>query len=200
MADFYNPEAPVTSGIHNLPHWQQGEAWVFVTWRLADSLPLSKIRQWKSKKEIFFKINPEPWDDETHIAYRKQFTDEIESWLDQGIGECFLKNHTVREIVSSALHHFDGERYKIDSYVVMPNHVHLLFQILDPHKLSDIMRSVKSFSAKQANKALQREGAFWQREYYDRLIRSPKHFHWARRYIDSNPRNLPPGSSTLFLK
>jgi REP element-mobilizing transposase RayT len=200
MADFYNPEAPVTSGEHNLPHWQQGEAWIFVTWRLADSLPLSKIRQWKNEKEIFFKNNPEPWDEEIHIAYRKQFTDEIESWLDQGIGDCHLKSQAVREIVSAALHHFDGDRYKIDSYVVMPNHVHLLFQIIDPHKLPDIMRSVKSFSAKQANKALQREGTFWQRDYYDRLIRSPKHFHWARRYIEKNPINLQPDSFTLYLK
>ena len=200
MPEFFDPLAKTSVSEHNLPHWQQDEVWIFVTWRLADSLPLSKINQWKREKETFYKDHPEPWDNETHIAYRKQFTDEIEAWLDQGIGDCHLKIDSIRDIVSSSLHHFDSERYQIDSYVLMPNHIHLLFRILEPHKLPDIIRSLKSFSAKQANKLLNREGSFWQRDYYDRLIRSPKHFHWARRYIERNPRNLAPGAYTLYLK
>jgi REP element-mobilizing transposase RayT len=82
----------------------------------------------------------------------------------------------------------------------MPNHIHALLRILGDHKLPDVVRSLKSFTAKRANKELEREGAFWQRDYYDRLIRTPKHLHWARKYIERNPRNLPSGVFTLYLK
>jgi len=200
MPEYFHPESPVTKGEHNLPHWQQGDVWIFLTWRLADSLPLTKIRQWKADRQKFFDENPEPWSDEVHIAYRKQFTDEIEAWLDRGHGACDLKIPRIRDIVSAALHHFDGERYELNSYVVMPNHIHALLRILGDHKLPDVVRSLKSFTAKRANKELEREGAFWQRDYYDRLIRTPKHLHWARKYIERNPRNLPSGVFTLYLK
>ena len=200
MPDYFNPEAPVTSGIHNLPHWQQEDVWIFLTWRLADSLPLTKLRQWQQERQKFFIDNPEPWSDETHIAYRKQFTDEIEAWLDRGLGKCHLKLPAIREIVFSAFRHFDGVRYDLDSFVIMPNHVHLLLRILEPNNLPDIVRSLKSFSAKRANRELARAGNFWQRDYYDRLIRSPKHFHWARGYIERNPKNLAAGTFTVYLK
>ena len=66
--------------------------------------------------------------------------------------------------------------------------------------LPDIVRSLKSFSEKRANRELGREGEFWQRDYYDRLIRSPKHFQWARGYIERNPKNLAEGLFTVYLK
>jgi type I restriction enzyme R subunit len=54
MPDYFNPESPVTSGAHNLPHWQQGDVWIFLTWRLADSLPLTKLRQWQQERQKFW--------------------------------------------------------------------------------------------------------------------------------------------------
>ncbi len=200
MPEFFHPDLPTNVKVHNLPHWQQGDAWLFLTWRLADSLPLIKIREWQHQREIFFKFYPEPWTDYVFKEYRKQFTDEIEEWLDRGIGECHLKYREVREIVSSALLHFDGERYDLNCFVIMPNHVHLLLRPLEPHKLSDIVKTMKSFSAREVNKILKREGSLWQRDYYDRLIRSAKQFSWVRNYIEKNPKNFHPDTFTLYMK
>jgi REP element-mobilizing transposase RayT len=200
MPEFFHPDLPTNVKVHNLPHWQQGDAWIFLTWRLVDSLPLTKIREWQRQREIFFKHHPEPWSDDVFKEYRSQFTDEIEEWLDRGIGECHLKRPEIREIVSSALLHFDGERYELDCYVIMPNHVHLLLRPLEPCKLSDIVKTMKSFSAREVNKFLKREGSLWQRDYYDRLIRSAKQFFWVRNYIAENPKNFHPDTFTLYMK
>jgi type I restriction enzyme R subunit len=200
MPEFFNTELPINVKVHNLPHWQQGDAWIFVTWRLAVSLPLTKIREWQRDRELFFKNHPEPWTDDIFKAYRKQFTDEIEEWLDRGIGECHLKNKEVRRIVSESILYFDGQRYDLDCFVIMPNHVHLLLRPLAPHKLSDIIKTMKSFSARELNKILKREGPLWQRDYYDRLIRSAKQFSWVRSYIEKNPKNFPPDTFTLYVK
>ena len=69
----------------------------------------------------------------------------------------------------------------------MPNHVHVLFQTAGSTKLAKVLHSWKSFSAKASNRALCRKGEFWQREYYDHLIRNLDEFERAERYIASNP-------------
>ena len=114
----------------NLPHWQQGEVWVFVTWRLGDSLPKVKLDQWKEEREIWLSRHPEPWDKKTEAEYHDRFSQQIDEWLDQGSGSCVLKEPANANIVAEALRHFDGERYVIASFVVMPNHVHGYFGCL----------------------------------------------------------------------
>lgn len=86
----------------------------------------------------------------------------------------------------------------LDSFVVMPNHIHVLFQISEGHHLQDIVHSWKSFTAHGINKILGRTGALWQREYWDRLIRSQRHFDWTRNYILQNPAKMPRGSFDLY--
>ncbi len=70
----------------------------------------------------------------------------------------------------------------------MPNHVHVVFQPLAGHGLADILHSWKSFTAKKANRLLGRLGEFWQREYYDHLIRDGEEFQRIVRYVGENPR------------
>lgn len=69
----------------------------------------------------------------------------------------------------------------------MPNHVHMVFKLLPNHSLSKTMHSLKSFTAKRANALLSLTGPFWQREYYDRLIRNGKELDRAIAYVRSNP-------------
>ena len=69
----------------------------------------------------------------------------------------------------------------------MPNHVHVLVTPSSGHGLSDIVHTWKSWSAKVANRVLGRTGVFWQREYFDRLIRDERHFAAALSYIEENP-------------
>ncbi len=198
MSLFYDPERPSQTGKHNLPHWQQGEVPVFVTFRLADSLPKSQLERWKREMEEFKELHPEPWDDEIRIEYRKRFTDEVETWLDRGHGGCELRLPQVRAIVVGAFSHFDNKRYRILAYVIMPNHVHILFEPIRPHTLPEILHSLKSFTSNGINKLLGRTGPFWMRDYHDRLIRSEKHLFWARKYIENNPKNLSADTFALW--
>ena len=73
--------------------------------------------------------------------------------------------------MENALLFFDGARYAIHAWVVMPNHIHVLFTPTPGWSLSDILSSWKSFTAKEANKVLLRSGQFWHEDYFDRFIR-----------------------------
>ena len=69
----------------------------------------------------------------------------------------------------------------------MPNHVHMIIKPKGNHQISDILQSIKSFSAKEANKALGREGSFWQKESYDHVIRDVEDLDNQTKYIEKNP-------------
>jgi len=107
--------------------------------------------------------------------------------LDKGDGAVWLKNSAVAEIVQNSLLFFDGQRYSLHAWVIMPNHVHVLFTPMDDWTLTKIIHSWKSFSAREANKILGRVGEFWQREYFDRAIRNEQGFNSAVAYIENNP-------------
>jgi len=183
----FNQEQSVTTTSHKLPHWQQDEAACFVTWRMADSLPQEKIKQIEADRKTWLSNNEKPWSKEQTKEYHNLFTDRVDTWLDQGHGSCALKDPKLRELTLDAIKHFDGDRYNLHSAVVMPNHVHVLFSPREGHQLSDIIHTWKSFTAKEINKALNSDGTFWQAEYYDRLIRSEKHFDRVMDYIAENP-------------
>ncbi len=184
---FLNPYGEIEKTSHHLPHWQQGETWVFVTWRLGDSLPKAKLDQWKAEREAWMKLHPEPWDEKTEAEYHDRFSRQIDEWLDQGSGSCVLKDPACAKSVADALRHFDGERYELASFVVMPNHVHVLFRPLGAHALPEIVKSWKGFTAREINKRTGKAGALWQDEYWDRLIRNERHFFKVVEYIRENP-------------
>jgi REP element-mobilizing transposase RayT len=71
----------------------------------------------------------------------------------------------------------------------MPNHVHVIVEPLPSHELSDILQSWKSFTAKGANRLLQREGVFWQKESYDHIVRDRDELERTIRYVRGNPAN-----------
>jgi len=100
---------------------------------------------------------------------------------------CFLRDNAIARVVVNALQEFDGSRYRLFAWSVMPNHVHILLQTIGIMSLAGILHSWKSYSAKAANQILGRKGEFWQREYYDRLIRNKAEFDRAVRYVMENP-------------
>ena len=142
----------------------------------------------------------EPWDKKTEAEYHDHFSRQIDKWLDQGSGSCVLKDPANAAIVANALQHFKGEWYDLASFVVMPNHVHVLFRILGAHTLPNILKSWKGFTARQINKRLGQSGALWQEDYWDRLIRSERHFHRVWRYIRENPQNAGLKSGYILLE
>src|SRR5213596_144521 len=171
----------------NLPHWEQPDATYFVTFQLADAVPQGILRRWKEEIEAWRKFHPEPWDASTKYEYQKRFQDDREQWLDQGHGKCVLEKADAAAIVVSALRHFDRDRYLLDAFVVMPNHVHVLVQLAKGQALADILHSWKSFSAKAINELLGRKGQLWQDESYDRIVRDWNELVGYRDYILHNP-------------
>jgi len=184
---FFSTEQDIDKSRHRLPHWQQGAVWCFATWRLADSLPASVMRQWEDEREMWFSYHPKPWDEATERDYHIRFTGRIERWLDQGSGSCPLRHSEHSNLVALALRHWDGERYELCCFVIMPNHIHVLFRPMDGHDLTDILKAWKGFTARQINLQRSDSGTVWQKDYWDLLIRNEKHFLATVNYIQRNP-------------
>jgi REP element-mobilizing transposase RayT len=111
----------------------------------------------------------------------------MDELLNAGHGACHLSDARCAPIVANAIKHFDGDRYVVYAWVVMPNHVHVVFRASPGHDLADILHSWKSFTAKECNKVLGRSGEFWQREYFDRIIRDRSDFERRLQYTLANP-------------
>ena len=151
-----------------LPHFDNPETLQSITFRLADTLPQSKKHLWE--------------EEDTQLKYQK-----IEHLLDQGLGECWLKDPAIAIIVENAFLHFDSARYHLLAWVIMPNHVHLLIETKGGFALGDVIHSWKSYTSLKANKALSRNGDFWAPDYFDRYIRNHDHYQRVVRYIHNNP-------------
>src|SRR5262249_7640478 len=113
----------------------------------------------------------------------------VERWLDQGMGSCVLRQAALAALVASSLHHFDGKRYELGCYVVMPNHVHLVVRPLmpDAHPLEEILGSWKKYTSRRINGELKTADDLWQDESYDRIIRDEEHLWQVIQYVGSNP-------------
>ncbi len=127
------------------------------------------------------------------MEYHRRFNARIEHWLDQGMGACLFADADARRVLADCLMRFEGERVKHEAWVIMPNHVHVLFSPLVP--MEKLIQAWKSHSARVLGK-----GSIWQRNYRDTLIRDPEHYANARRYIRRNPlkAKLSEGKFTLW--
>ena len=163
-----------------LPHLDQPGTIQSLTFRLFDSVPVEMISVWKNELAL---TGDEKTDDPRCADIRKR----IENYADQGHGACWLRDERIARQVEEALFHFDGIRYRLLAWVVMPNHVHVLIETLPGFPLADIVHSWKSYTAKQANKTLERTGAFWMPDYFDRYIRDEPHLVAVTNYIEQNP-------------
>ena len=120
------------------------------------------------------------------ICDKRERRTKFEAYLDRSFGQCLLGDSRVAELVQKNLLHFDGKSYRLFAWVIVPNHVHALIEMGDV-ALAQVVKSWKSYTSKEANRLLRREGRFWEPEYFDRCIRDEEHFRKAVRYIESNP-------------
>src|SRR5256886_5116906 len=194
-----DPRDEIVRRRRNLPHWEQKDATYFTTFRLADAVPQDVLRQWKEELKTWRKFHPEPWDEKTAAEYRKRFLQVREDWLDQSHGSCVLRDAKLAQVVAEALQFFDGQRYHLDAFVVMPNHVHVLVQPLPGHPLNEIVRSWKSYTARQINKALDRSGTLWMQESFDRVVRDWDSLVRCRAYVARNPEKARLRSNEFIL-
>ena len=186
-------KAHITQG--DLPHWHDERAIYFVTFRLADSLPITAMKEfkaWEEQKREEFQYGKvkSAFDDE--IERERQ--NLIEKLSDKGHGKCILQRPDIRQVVWDTLLYYDKVRYWIHCFVIMPNHVHIIFECAEGYKMQDILSAWKFFSAHQINKILQRKGAIWQAESYDRIIRHNDHYDKVLNYIARNPLRLLPNT------
>ncbi|HEV7301986.1 MAG TPA: helicase C-terminal domain-containing protein [Tepidisphaeraceae bacterium] len=173
----------------NLPHWTSNGSVYAVTFRLADSLPAGVIEGWKAEREqIRYRATDEgrPLTGFEAAKLHRLHESKIEALLDDAQGGCILSDPETGHVVADALRHFDGERYALLAWCVMPNHVHAVLQPRDGHELADIMHSWKSYTAHAINKARGEEGAVWQDESYDHLVRDAQELRHCVEYAWGN--------------
>ena len=121
----FDPYRKMSITRRRLPHWHHPGVAYFITFRLADSLPQSLLRQWRDERAIWLRWHPEPWLPTEQGEYEERFSRRIQGWLDAGMGGCHLRRTDVRCQVESCLLHFDGTRYDLDAFVLMPNHARI---------------------------------------------------------------------------
>jgi len=164
-----------------LPHRDRARLLQSITFRLADSLAQSELKHLEQKLLLLPEIRRD-------VEKRKA----IEQWLDAGMGCCALGNAEAADYVQKSLLHFDGDRYRILAWVIMPNHVHVLIDPAEP--ISKTIQGWKSFTARWLLKHNERLGLgipdphhVWMREYWDRFIRDDGHLKATIDYIHRNP-------------
>lgn len=163
-----------------LPHFDAPGTIQFITFRLADSIPINLLREWKKEVTRF------P-DDAQSDALRAR----IETYLDRGYGSCVLGHPAMAATLQNTFEYYNGKRYQLLDWVIMPNHVHVL--IRPDYSLPRIVQAWKTYSARWA---IQNAGkldlklptaTFWMRGYWDRYIRNEDHLMAAIHYIQQNP-------------
>ena len=157
-----------------LPHIEASDATYFVTFRTAGTLPSSVVEDMRRTKQV---------------------AQKVDEYLDRSSDACWLRDPKVAQLVVEALKHFDVVRYRLHAWCVMPNHVHVVFAVLpgwspalqNRTPLATIVQSWKSYTGRRANQILGRSGEFWQREYYDHVIRNEDEFARYVEYTVNNP-------------
>ncbi|MDD3050577.1 MAG: transposase [Candidatus Cloacimonetes bacterium] len=162
-----------------LPHFDAGNIYQFITFRLYDSVPKEVIQKWKDELGVC---------KSTDINSKEyiELHNRIQKYEDNGYGQCFLKDDKINKVVEEALNFYHKIKYDLIEYAIMPNHVHVLIKVYEGNNLSSIVHSWKSFTALAANRILNRKGNFWMKDYYDRYIRNDEHFQAAISYIKKN--------------
>jgi len=181
-----------------LPHIQPPGATIFITFRLAGSIPREVLARWSKEhlelERILATLDQGEIDERKKEFSRRRFR-ELEDCLDRGgTGPHWLKDDRIARLVVDSLHYRDGRVYRLDAFCVMSNHVHAVFAPLplstetnEYHALSVIMHSLKRHTAIEANRLLNRTGSFWEHESYDHYVRDQAEWKRIVSYVINNP-------------
>jgi putative transposase len=157
-----------------LLHFQPEGAVFSITFRLANSLPSNVLKDLKQER-IHSLISD------------KEYFEYIDRVLRQSKScENYLENPRIAEIVKSSIHHLEESDYDLICYCIMPNHVHLIIENCK-RQLFKILQSLKRYTARESNKVLDREGAFWQKESYDHIVKDDDELEDSIVYVLNNP-------------
>jgi putative transposase len=198
LGEVFDPKAELLIAETCRPHWSQAGAIVFVTFRTHDSIPADALELWKRQKQDwlarrgFANIH---WTEaltklssKDRSRFNIEFNRRREDFLDANRGRCLLQRPELAEIVANSLLHFDGDRYRMGDFVVMPNHVHLLCAFANAESMRQQFDSWQHYTAVRINRQLGETGKFWQGDPFDHLVRSADQYESLRDYIADNPK------------
>jgi putative transposase len=198
LGELFDPKAETQIHEHCRPHWSQAGAVVFITFRLADSIPQEVLERWDREKQEWLRVrgydSRVAWktllpqlSESDRSDFLREFNRCREDFLDRCHGSCILRRPEVAKIVSDSLLHFDGERYRMGDFVVMPNHVHLLTVFASEAAMKEQCDSWLHYTAFRINPLIGSKGKLWQQEPFDHLVRSIEQYAYLRDYIRKNP-------------
>ena len=167
----------------NLPHFYAQDAIYDISFRLVNTVPKNIFDEYIYKRKCLIKKGKRKNIDQLYKDY-------IESFLDNsGNEKDWLFNESICNEVISAIQFYNEKRYSVIAYCIMPNHVHLILNTMNfpYHPLGDLLKSIKQFSGKQANKIINRKGQFWHSESYDHIIKSRNELAIRIDYLINNP-------------
>ena len=194
-----------------LPHWRQSGCTYFVTFRLADSVPQPVVNEWKHERDRWLAARGidsriPGWYQafktlaaEDRRTFERHFAGKLFEYLDRGHGACVLRDADISILVADSLMFFHGERLDTGDFVVMPNHVHGLLTPYPGFELEQVLHSIKSYTANQINRSIDRSGTLWMEESHDRIVRDAEELLRIQAYIRANPdkAKLPDGEFRL---
>ena len=179
-----------------LPHYQPSNATFFITFRLANSLPREIVMRLRKEREEELRLAGK----NKILSYKVQrkYFGKFDEYLDRvNHGQMWLRDKRIAKLIADTLQYWNGKRYELQCYCIMPNHVHLVLTINGEtnvkqvnnlsYALSRILHSIKRHTAREANTLLGRTGAFWQHESYDHVVRNGKELERIISYVLHNP-------------
>ena len=196
---FFDPDEAAAVLYRKLPHWSQAGVVCFITFRTHDSTPREVVEGWHRDRRNWLDehgVNPDvaTWrldlqqlDKQLQNEFYEQFSTRWHDELDKCHGACVLKDPVNANTVADSLRKFDGDRYWLTDFVVMPNHVHLLVSFADDDSMLKQCEEWKRFTGRQINKRIGQSGRFWQQDGFDHLVRSEAQFEYFRSYVADNP-------------
>lgn len=197
-----------------LPHWYVPGAVHFVTYRLAGTIPAKVMAELREERSRLLERESQATvpRGEYRARAHKQFFAKYDDYLAQATRIQWLADRRVAKVIRDNLYHHDGGKYHLLSYCIMCNHVHAVLLPIDPPQdpggplgarsegeflsdevrdghgpLSEITHSLKSYTAHEANKILNRTGRFWQPESYDHWVRDAEELDRIVTYVARNP-------------
>ena len=181
----------------NLPHFQPVYATFFITFRLADSIPMRVLLQLadehqRAMKELKPLLDPRERCEKIYQAQRRALGKWDAALHASNVGPRWLEDSRIAGVVADTLRFNDGRTYCLHAFCIMPNHVHVVLTPLPKehdtfHSLAGIMHSVKIHSAREVNAILNRSGNVWQHENYDHTVRDEQEYWRIVEYVLNNP-------------
>ncbi|MBI2430180.1 MAG: transposase [Ignavibacteriales bacterium] len=187
----------------NLPHFQSADAIYSIVFRLSGSLPVEVVvrlqEEYRKKEQSAKNSSGDGTSSSSMVSLYEEHFRVFDSHLDgSSSGPHWLRTDGIAQITADALQYANGDQYLLIAYCIMPNHVHIILALTGnngstisamgiPYPLTRILHSLKRHTARESNKLLHREGAFWQHESYDHIIRDGKELQRTVEYVIGNP-------------